>query len=213
MEIKSFVFNPFYENTYVLWDETQEAIIVDPGCYEKYERDELISFINASGLKVKYIVNTHCHIDHVLGNYFMKSEFQAPLWIPVNELEIYRAVKTYARQWGISQYQEAEPDDLMENDGYISFGNVRLDILFVPGHSPGHQAFYSSDQNKLIGGDILFKESIGRTDLPGGNHNDLIQNIQTKIYSLPEKTEVFPGHGPPTTVGHEKAHNPFVKGL
>lgn len=211
MEIKSFVFNPFYENTYVLWDSTLEAIIVDPGCYEKYERDELTAFVQGRKLVVKAIVNTHCHIDHVLGNFFMKSAFQAPLWIPKNEAENYRAVSVYAPQWGITHYQEAEPDALLENSGTISFGNTNLEVHYVPGHSPGHQAFYEKAGGILIGGDVLFRESIGRTDLPGGNHQELLSNIREKIYTLPDSTRIFPGHGPETTVGHEKIHNPFVK--
>lgn len=211
MEIKSFVFNPFYENTYLVWDDTLEAIIVDPGCYEKYERDELISFVKEKSLIVKAIVNTHCHIDHVLGNYFMKAEFNCPLYIPINEEQSYRAVKVYAPQWGIQQYSEAEPDKLMENDGYLEFGNTRLNKIYAPGHSPGHLVFHHIEEKKIIGGDVLFRESIGRTDLPGGNHQELIDNIKTKLYTLPEETEVFPGHGPTTTIGHEKVYNPFVK--
>lgn len=211
MEIKSFVFNPFYENTYVLWDDSLEAVIIDPGCYEKYERDELIDFVKEKNLNIKLIVNTHCHIDHVLGNYFMKTEFSCPLHIPVDEEQIYRAVKAYAPQWGIQQYAEAEPDELMENEGDLLFGNTRLKKIYVPGHSPGHLVFYHEEEKKLIGGDVLFRESIGRTDLPGGNHEQLISNIKDKVYVLPDETEVFPGHGPVTTIGHEKVHNPFVK--
>lgn len=211
MEIKSFVFNPFYENTYVLWDDTSEAIIVDPGCYEKYERDELIGFVREKKLNVKAVVNTHCHIDHVLGNYFMKSEFNCPLLIPVNEADNYRAVKVYAPQWGIQQYTEAEPDELLENEGTFTFGSTRLEKIYVPGHSPGHLVFFHKEEKKLIGGDVLFQGSIGRTDLPGGNHEQLLNNIKTKLYILPDETEVFPGHGSTTTIGFEKRNNPFVK--
>lgn len=211
MEIKSFVFNPFYENTYVLWDDTHEAVIIDPGCYEKYERDELIAFVKEKGLVVKAIVNTHCHIDHVLGNYFMKSEFNCPLYIPEGEESSYRAVKAYAPQWGIQQYTEAEPDVLMENEGVLSFGNTSLEKIYAPGHSPGHLVFFHKEEKRLIGGDVLFAGSIGRTDLPGGNHEELLTNIREKLYVLPDETEVFPGHGPTTTIGKEKTSNPFVQ--
>ncbi|VXD19310.1 MBL fold metallo-hydrolase [Marinoscillum sp. 108] len=212
MKIKSFVFNPFYENTYVLWDDRMEGVIIDPGCYESYEKEELTDFIKKTGILIKAIVNTHCHIDHVLGNYDMKLAFGCPLWLPEGELEIFRAVKAYAPQWGIHQYSESEPDRLLKEEDHIEFGETTLECISVPGHSPGHLVFYHSGEKKLIGGDVLFRESIGRTDLPGGNHAQLLKNIQTKVYTLPEETEVFPGHGPSTTVGYEKANNPFIKG-
>lgn len=211
MEIKSFVFNPFYENTYVLWDESNEALIMDPGCYENYEQAELSGFIQDQKLQIKAIVNTHCHIDHVLGNYAMKTIYDCPLWIPRGEAEIYRAVQAYAPQWGIQRYTEAAPDKLMEETEELTFGNTRLKSIFCPGHSPGHLVFLHEDEKKLIGGDVLFRESIGRTDLPGGDHETLIRYIRQHIYTLDESIEVFPGHGPTTTIGHEKAHNPFVK--
>ncbi len=212
MEIQSFVFSPLFENTYVLWDHTQNALIVDPGCYEQYEYDELINFIHEKKLKVKAIVNTHCHIDHVLGNARLKNQFKVPLLIPVNEVENLRAVEAYAPNWGFSHYEASTPDHLIENEGTVSIGDTDLEVIYAPGHSPGHQVFFLSEEKKLIGGDVLFRESIGRTDLPGGDHSTLINNIRTKIYTLPEDTVVYPGHGPATTVGHEKKNNPFVKG-
>ncbi|MFY0608153.1 MAG: MBL fold metallo-hydrolase [Cyclobacteriaceae bacterium] len=212
MEIKSFVFNPFYENTYLLWDETKEAIIIDPGCYEKYEQEELKSFISQQGLNIKLIVNTHCHIDHVLGSYDMKEAYHCPLWIPEGELEVLRSVVAYAPQWGISQYTEAEADRLLKESDVINFGNTTLTSLLVPGHSPGHLMFLHHESKRMIGGDVLFKGSIGRTDLPGGDHQQLLERIKTKVYSLDEDIEIFPGHGPTTTIGEEKRTNPFVKG-
>lgn len=210
MEVKSFVFNPFYENTYVLWDKTNEAVIVDPGCYESFEREELTGFIRGKSLKIKAVVNTHCHIDHVLGNYAMKTAYNCPLWIPENELDIFRAVTAYAPQWGIQQYTEAQPDVLLKETDTIRFGQTELQIISTPGHSPGHLVFYHAAKGMLIGGDVLFRESIGRTDLPGGDHATLINNIRTKLYTLPGATVVYPGHGPTTTIGHERVHNPFV---
>ncbi|MFY0601169.1 MAG: MBL fold metallo-hydrolase [Cyclobacteriaceae bacterium] len=211
MKIKSFVFNPFYENTYLLWDDSMECIIVDPGCYEKHERDEIISFIESEKLNVKLILNTHCHIDHVLGNYYMKDYFKCSLWIPENEALSYEAVTAYAPQWGIQNYTKGEPDSLIKEGQNIGFGKVNCKVIEAPGHSPGHQVFYFEKESMLIGGDVLFKQSIGRTDLPGGDHEQLIQNIKEKIYTLPDSTTVFPGHGPETTVGFEKVNNPFVK--
>ena len=210
MKIQSFVFSPLYENTYVLWDDTKNGLIVDPGCYEKYEFEELISFIDQSNLNIKAIVNTHCHIDHVLGNAYLKRHFNIPLLIPVGEVEVLEAVKAYAPNWGISNYEPAEPDHLIENGGSISVGDTDLKVIFAPGHSPGHQVFYSKENNTLIGGDVLFRESIGRTDLPGGDHETLLRSIKTNIFTLPEDTIVYPGHGPSTTVGYERTNNPFV---
>ena len=212
MKIKSFVFNPFYENTYVLWDDSKACVIIDPGCYEKYEREEIIGFIESEGLAVKYILNTHCHIDHVLGNYFLKDHFKCPLWIPENEVATYQSVVAYAPQWGIKNFTMAEADKLMKEGESIAFGNSTCKVIEAPGHSAGHQLFYFETEGVLMGGDVLFRQSIGRTDLPGGDHAQLIRNIQEKVYILPEQTTVYPGHGPETTIGYEKLNNPFVKG-
>ncbi len=212
MEIKSFVFNPFYENTYLLWDDTKEAIIVDPGCYEHYEIEEIVSLIKDNELKIQAIVNTHCHIDHVLGNAYLKEYFNCPLWIPKGELEVLRSVTAYAPQWGIQKYTEAIPEKLLEETDIINFGSTSLSAILVPGHSPGHLMYLHETSGTLIGGDVLFKGSIGRTDLPGGNHQQLLDNIKNKVYVLPNATVVYPGHGPETTIGDEKRTNPFIKG-
>lgn len=211
MEIKSFVFNPFYENTYLLWDDSLECVIVDPGCYEKFEREEIISFIEKKKLNVKLILNTHCHIDHVLGNYYLKDYFKCPLWIPENETSNYESVTAYSPQWGIQNYTKGEPDFLMKENQLITFGSIKGYTIEAPGHSPGHHVFYFKKNDLLIGGDVLFKGSIGRTDLPGGDHEQLLKNIKEKLYILPEDTIVYPGHGPETTIGFEKSNNPFVK--
>lgn len=212
MEIQSFVFSPLYENTYVVWDQTQNALIIDPGCYEPYEFEELNSFIQKKDLKVKAIVNTHCHIDHVLGNAKLKRDYKVPLLVPQNEVETLIAVEAYAPTWGMTHYEPADPDHLIENEGTVSIGETDLEVIYAPGHSPGHQLFYLKEEHKLIGGDVLFRESIGRTDLPGGDHGTLIDSIQSKVFTLPDETTVYPGHGPTTTIGYEKANNPFVKG-
>ena len=212
MKINSFVFNPFYENTYVLWDETKSCVIIDPGCYEKYEQEEIIGFIESEGLSVKYILNTHCHIDHVLGNYFLKDYFKCPLWIPEHEVASHQSVVAYAPQWGIQNFTLAEPDALIKEGQKIVFGNSSCKVIEAPGHSPGHQLFYFEKEAVVLGGDVLFRQSIGRTDLPGGNHTQLLTNIKEKIYTLPDPVVVYPGHGSETTVGFEKKNNPFVKG-
>jgi hydroxyacylglutathione hydrolase len=209
LQIKKFTFNPFAENTYVLFDQTKECIIIDPGAYEKAEEAELIQFIKVQGLTVKKLINTHCHIDHVLGNDFVKQKFNVELCLHPLEEPLLRAVKSYASNYGFNQYHESTADKFLKEDDVIEFGEQKLSILFVPGHSPGHLAFYDSATKTLIGGDVLFLNSIGRTDLPGGDHNTLIHSIQEKFFSLPDDVTVYCGHGPETTIGFEKRTNPF----
>lgn len=211
MNIKSFVFNPFYENTYVIYSQKGNCFVIDPGCYEDHEVEEVKEFIHMNDLNVKAILNTHCHIDHVLGNDTLKREYDISLKIPEHEKEVYDATPAYAPQWGITGYNHADVDEFLKEGQQLILDEIVLDIIEVPGHSPGHLMFYSENQKKIIGGDVLFKESIGRTDLPGGNHDDLLRNIQEKVYTLPEDVEVLPGHGPSTTIGHEKKYNPFIK--
>ncbi len=209
IHIRSFTFNPFQENSYVLHDETGEAVIIDPGCYEKAEHAEIKNFIALKDLQVRLILNTHCHIDHVLGNEYLKSQFQVPLLIHSLELPVLKAVKVYSSNYGFPLYQEALPDGELLPGIPVKFGKSQLDVLFVPGHSPGHVAFYEPDQKFIIGGDVLFHRSIGRTDLPGGNHRTLIESIHRQLFVLPDDVVVHPGHGPSTTLGEEKAYNPF----
>lgn len=208
--LKSFTFNPFMENTYVLYDDTKEAVIFDPGCYEKYEQQELVDFIEEEKLNVKSLINTHCHIDHVLGNAFVKRKFGVKLYIHENDHPVLKSVSAYAPNYGFAGYEEADPDFYIDENDKIEFGNTTLDILFVPGHAPGHVVFYHKDSGICIAGDTLFQGSIGRTDLPGGDHQTLLNAIKNVMFTLPENTKVYPGHGPMTTIGYEKENNPFV---
>jgi glyoxylase-like metal-dependent hydrolase (beta-lactamase superfamily II) len=209
IQIRSFVFNPLQENTYVLYDETRECVVIDPGCIEREEEEELSNFIQAEQLKVTLLLNTHCHVDHVLGNYFIKEKYKTRLLIHAKDLPQLKAVKVYAPGYGIHQYQETEPDGFIEENDVIKFGQQSLQVLFVPGHAPGHVAFYNEKSKVLIGGDVLFYNSIGRTDLPGGNFETLISSIHNKLFTLPDDVTVYPGHGPETTIGFEKRTNPF----
>ncbi len=207
--VQSFVFNPFQENTFVLYDETKEGIIIDPGCSDDQERKQLKLFVDQQQLKVKLLLNTHCHIDHVLGNSFIKETYKVNLLIHPADEPVLKAVQVYAPGYGFPLYQDVAPDAFLEEGDYIKFGNQSLKVLFVPGHSPGHVAFYSEKNRILIGGDVLFYNSIGRTDLPGGNHELLINSIHTKLFVLPDHVKVYTGHGPETTIGFEKKTNPF----
>lgn len=209
LEVTRFVFNPFQENTYLLHDETLACVVVDPGCYEKEEEQELVQYIDAQQLNVVMILNTHCHIDHVLGNAFAKDHYKVPLYIPKLEEPYLRAVSSYASNYGFYQYRETNPDGFLTEHQEIAFGNQKIKVIFTPGHAPGHVAFYHAESRKLLGGDVLFYNSIGRTDLPGGNGATLIESIHNKLFTLPDDVIVYPGHGQETTIGFEKRTNPF----
>lgn len=209
LRVKKFTFNPFAENTYVLFDDTKECVIIDPGCYEKPEQHALTEFIHSNQLVVKMLLNTHCHIDHVLGNAFVKRKFNVGLFINPIEEPLLRAVKSYASNYGFFQYDDSVADGFLTEKDVVAFGEQKIKILFVPGHSPGHIAFYDEVSKILIGGDVLFENSIGRTDLPGGNFNTLINSIHEKFFTLPDDVTVYCGHGEETSIGFEKRTNPF----
>lgn len=212
IEIKSFPFNPFAENTYVLHDTaTMEAVIIDPGCYEQEEQQQLKGYIEAKQLNVTKLLNTHAHIDHVLGNAWVKATYGVSLYLHPQDEQTLRAVETYAPAYGFARYTPSTPDEWLKEGEAVKVGDEKLEVLFVPGHAPGHVVFFHAGQKFCINGDCLFQGSIGRTDLPGGDHDTLIRNIRTKLFQLPDETVVYCGHGPETTIGHEKKYNPFCK--
>ena len=209
LHVKTFVFNPFSENTYVVYDDSLEAVVIDPGCYEQEEKDHLDNFIKSEKLTIKYLLDTHAHIDHVLGNYHVKEKYKVPFLMHKKDESVLKAVKAYAPNYGFINYTEALPDQFLEEGDDVIFGNSKFSVLFVPGHAPGHIAFYNQKEKILMGGDVLFKRSVGRTDLPGGNHETLINSIHQKLFVLPDDVVVYPGHGDTTTLGEEKTSNPF----
>ena len=210
IKVHSFTFNALMENTYILADETNECIIIDPGCYTKQEKNTLKQFISDNQLLVRLLLNTHCHVDHVLGNHFIKTNYQVPLLISEQEVPVLQAVKAYAPIYGFHEYEPSEPDQFISEDTSILFGKSTLRVLSVPGHSVGHLAFYSQQEGFCVSGDVLFRQSIGRTDLPGGNYDTLMDSIFNKMYLLPDTTIIYAGHGDTTTIGYEKEHNYFV---
>jgi len=210
LQIKSFTFNPFQENTYLIYDNTKEATLIDPGCFDSSEQLELLSFISQEKLKVVQLINTHCHVDHVLGNAWAKKTFGVRLGIHKNEIPVLKSVEVYAPTYGLTAYQPSEADYFLEEGEILQVGKEKLAIIFVPGHAPGHLVFYHEGSHQAIAGDTLFRGSIGRTDLPGGNHDLLLSKIKSELFTLPEKTTIYPGHGPETTIGFEKINNPFV---
>lgn len=211
MEIAIFTFNPFQENTYVLFDETKECIIIDPGCNDREERKSLSDFIKVRGLTPVRLINTHCHIDHVLGNNYISDQYGLGLEMHEGELPVLKQCSVVSDMYGIPYDPSPEPTRFIEEGEDITFGKTMFKTLFTPGHSPASLSFYNEDEKILIAGDVLFRESIGRTDLPGGNFNILIRNIKEKLFVLDNSVQVFPGHGPKTTIGHERVNNPFLQ--
>jgi len=211
LEIHTLVFNPFQENTYLLFDDTKECAIIDPGMLTEAEQDKLVAVINQLGLKPVVALQTHLHVDHVLGCGFVLEKYGlSPMAHKADEffLEI---TKSYAQQFGIiiQQNPPALGGYLNHNDE-VKFGNTALKVIHIPGHSPGGILFYNEPSGILVAGDVLFKGSVGRSDLPGGNHHELIDGINEKLMILPDDVKVYPGHGPSTTIGLERSGNPFL---
>lgn len=210
LKIKSFVFSPIQENTYILYNEHKDCIIIDPGCYFPAEKDELEAFITQSGLTPRMLLNTHCHLDHVFGNKFVADAYGLTLQLHEKELALLKYAPASGLMYNMpfDNYQ-GEYIFLKERDR-ITLGEDELEVIEAPGHSPGHICFYCAAQNFMISGDVLFNRSIGRTDLPGGSHQTLLKNIREKLFVLPDETVVYSGHGPATTIGEEKKDNPFL---
>lgn len=213
ISIKIFTFNAFQENTYLLYDETGEAIIVDPGCYGPEDQKVFSGFISDNGLQVKLLVNTHCHIDHVFGNYYVIDKYKVDLVCHEKEEVNLRSVKIFGQPFGFSDVDETAADQYVDEGDEIRFGNSSLKTLFVPGHSPGHIALLHDEQKICFSGDVLFRNSIGRTDLPGGDYQELLKSIRNKLFVLDDDIVIYPGHGPSTTIGYEKKKNPFLQTL
>jgi hydroxyacylglutathione hydrolase len=210
MHVHKLTYNPFQENTYIVSDDTHECVIIDPGCYFREEQEHLLMYVQKNELKPVKLINTHCHIDHVLGNYFVSKEWQLELGIHEADIPTLTSIPNYASLYGFEGYQlSPDPSYFIKEGDKIRFGNSELDVLFGPGHAPGHLAFYSLEDDFVINGDILFQGSFGRVDLPGGDFQTLKSTILDKMFNLPETMTVYCGHGPETTIGQEKATNPI----
>jgi hydroxyacylglutathione hydrolase len=210
LTVKSFEFSPIQENTYILYNEFNDCIIIDPGCYYDAEKDKLVAFIEENKLKPTMLINTHCHLDHVFGNKFVAEKYHLTLQMHENEKPVLAFAPTSGLMYNIP-FDNYEGDFIYLNQGNtIKLGDDELQILLTPGHSPGSLSFYSAKNNFVVAGDVLFKNSIGRSDLPGGNHEQLIKSIKEKLLVLPAETVVYNGHGPATTIGEEKRNNPYL---
>lgn len=209
--VNIFTFSPVAENTYILFNEAKEAIIIDPGCYFDEEKQKVKKFIENNNLQPVQLLNTHCHLDHVFGNKWVYETYGLELFIHPNEEMVLNFAPQSAKMWGLPFENYEGPLHFLENNDIIAFGDSELKVLLAPGHSPGSICFYNEKQKFVIGGDVLFKESIGRTDLPGGNHTALLESIRNQLFVLPDDVTVYPGHGESTAIGYEKKHNPFLK--
>lgn len=211
LKIKRFVFSPFLENTFVIWDdENNRAAVVDPGCLSEVEENELADFIHNKNLQIDFLINTHCHIDHVFGNAFVKNKYEVPYFAPEKDVFLLDMLPALSKEYGLQMKYSPNPDEYITEETEIKIGNIPVKFLFTPGHTPGEYCLYFESGKKCITGDVLFKEGIGRTDLWGGNYKTLINSIETKLFSLPDDVEIFPGHGEFSTIGFEKIHNPFL---
>jgi glyoxylase-like metal-dependent hydrolase (beta-lactamase superfamily II) len=211
LSVKAFTFNPVQENTYVLYNEENSCCIIDPGCYFQQEKKELKDFIEEMGLTPILLLNTHCHLDHVFGNKWVSETWSLPLHIHEKEKPVLGFAPQAGEMWQMP-FENYDGELVFLKEGtIIKLGTDELEIRFAPGHSPGSVCFYNVPGGFVIGGDVLFNLGIGRTDLPGGDYQTLINSIQIQLFTLPDETKVYSGHGPVTTVGFEKMNNPFVK--
>ena len=212
MQVHTLPMNPWQVNTYILSDETGECVIIDPGCFSEEEQKQLTDFISVNNLKPVRLIHTHLHLDHVFGTRFISETYNLkPEAHPDDEFFI-NITKDYALQFSVT-LDENPPalGNYLNDSDRITFGNSTLMIIHIPGHSPGGITFYDEKDNILIAGDVLFRDSIGRTDLPGGDYDTLIDKIKTRLLTLPGETIVYPGHGEATSIEYEKNSNPFLK--
>ena len=210
LHIKSFVFSPIQENTYIIYNDAKECIIIDPGCYDDEEKDQLASFIANNGLKPVKLINTHCHLDHVFGNKFVSEKYNLKLHLHKNEEQMLNLAPASGLMYNMPFDNYTGEFIFLKEDEDLIFGDDSFKVFLTPGHSPGSLSFYSPKSKFVISGDVLFKNSVGRSDLPGGSHDVLINSIKTKLMPLPDDTIVYSGHGPATTIGEERLSNPFL---
>ena len=210
MKIKTFVFNPFQLNTFVVYDDSKSAIIIDAGNSNESENAELFDFISQENLMVEGLYYTHAHVDHIVGNNAIINKYGIKAYASVDSNLFFDNAEYHAKSLGFSLNNLIRPETTIKDGDVVKFGNSSLNIIYAPGHADGSICFYSEDDKFIIVGDVLFRDSIGRTDLPTGNFEVLAHSIINKLYVLPSGVKVFSGHGPTTTIGHEKISNPFV---
>jgi hydroxyacylglutathione hydrolase len=210
MKIKKFVFSIFAENTFIAWDElSKEAMIIDPGTSLQEEENEVRNFIIEESLNIKYLLNTHCHIDHIFGNAFIKNTYNTSFLAPAGDIFLLDLMVDHAEDFGVTMRPSPKPDEVMTESMILNIGDIKVKLISTPGHSPDGYCIYFENEKICFTGDTLFNEGIGRTDLWGGDYDTLIASIQQKLFVLPEDVKIYPGHGDASTIGYEKNNSPF----
>ena len=210
-ELKTFVFNPFGVNTYIIYRQNAEGFIIDAACMDEGESRQVIDFIENEKINIKGLLNTHCHVDHLLGVEYLRNHFSTEFYCCEEDQFLIDNSKAQGQFFGLKVNKPSRPDRYISESDRLFLNDGEIDIMHVPGHSPGSVVFFLKDEKKLFSGDVLFSGSIGRTDLPGGDYKVLVEGIKEKLLILDNETEVFPGHGPSTTIGNEKFLNPFLQ--
>ena len=211
IKIETFTFNLFAENTFVVWDEeTKEAAVIDPGTSGLAEEELLEDYITKNDLKIKHLINTHCHIDHILGCKFVKEKYNPQYLVPKKDVPLLKKGQVQAAAFNIEFKEPPKPDGFITEEEELQLGETKIKFLFTPGHTPGEYCIYFEEDKICITGDVLFREGIGRTDLWGGDYNRLIRSIEEKLFTLPGDVKIYPGHGEPSTIKHEMQNNPFL---
>jgi hydroxyacylglutathione hydrolase len=210
ISVQKFIVNPLRENSYVLYDASGECVIVDAGFYYEDETEEVSGFIESRNLVPVQLINTHCHFDHLMGVEVIREKYKVPFSCHEEDSFLIKRAAQQAEMFGFSIPPVKPADSYLAEGEVLRFGNSELQVIHVPGHSPGHVVFYSGKDKILIAGDVLFYGSIGRTDLPGGSYAQLVENIKNKLLVLPPDVKVYSGHGQETNIGFEKQYNPFL---
>jgi len=211
LTVKTFTFNPVQENTYLLYNDKGECCIIDPGCYFDEEKTILRQAVENGGLTPVLLLNTHCHLDHVFGNQFVYDTWGLQPHIHEKERPVLDRAAEAGMRWQLPFVNYTGPVHLLAAGDQVQLGDDTMTVLFTPGHSPGSISYYCAAQHFVIGGDVLFQGSIGRTDLPGGDYETLIDSIKTQLLPMADDTIVYSGHGPATTIGRERRNNPFLQ--
>ena len=211
VKLRKFVFNPFRENTFIVWDDlTKECAVIDPGCSDEVEENELSEFIRNNNLIPKYLINTHCHLDHIWGCKFVKEKYNPEYLIPEDDLALLKNAGTQAERYNVQFDNPPSPDNFISEKLNIKLGESAVKFLYTPGHTPGEFCLFFPDENFCIVGDVLFKDSIGRTDLWGGDYETLLNSIINKLLPLNDDVVIYSGHGDESTIGRERRMNPFL---
>ena len=210
MKIACLPFNPIQENTYVVWDDSNECVIIDAGNSTEKENAALANFIDGHGLKPVLAVNTHGHFDHTLGVQFLKERYGVPFALSAKDQFLLDNASTSGSIFGVKVGKMPAVEIDLDTTDEVMFGHTTLRVIKTPGHTPGHVSLYEPQSHSLFTGDTLFRESIGRTDLPGGDYSWIMRSILEQLLPLGDEVKVYPGHGPETTIGHETIYNPFI---